>query len=578
MYVHGMQNLPKHEKYEKKYKPNQLYWGLGVEHETYLQTSFIRTSTIDYMLKHRKQERYSVNYYNAYKTSEFDQILTDISDTNLLVPILVNSHTFQKTDVNLQHKTTYEKQPKPNPKFSSTTVFELLQQHNSYFKDEYDKSFTFDGDTVEFITQDFYNATVEQVMGELKAHETKFIDNLNATIESKPATFGLFGSLAPYKIQERNFGFAHYLTNLSNVSMFNNGTIHVNITLPTMLDASSQIQNPQLFIEHHRNLACLFQWFLPLFIATYGSGDPFEQILKSPSNPPPIAKKHSLFAKGSQRLAVSRYIGVGTYDTTNMEKGKILQVSKTDLETPLSWYDNLYSKTMYSPLTDIGLDINFNKHWSHGLEFRIFDAVSYDELQQILYDIVLLADMSLMLPSLSIPQKNTVWQNMITNAIWKGADTNLSEEEQKLYYDILNLPQQISATQTTPAMPIKEFYNKIMEQIYIHTSTTGICQQYMCKQTPRHIPRFSNKTLMLYDTIYPFYSVSPLVQLTDINMPNINTQSRPQPQHDTIIEIHTPQNNKVQRMAIPQYILHFILYLYINYVKKIYKKIICSKE
>jgi hypothetical protein len=554
------------------------------------------------MSKHRKQERYSVNYYNAYKTSEFDQILSEISDTNLLVPILVNSHTFQKTDVNLQHKTTYEKQPKPNPKFSSTTVFELLQQHNPYFKEEHENSFTFDGDTIEFITQDFYNATVEQVMGELKAHETKFIDNLNATIESKPATFGVFGSLAPYKIQERNFGFAHYLTNLSNVSMFNNGTIHVNITLPTMLNASCQIENPQLFIEQHQNLARLFQWFLPLFIAEYGSGDPFERILKSPSNPPPISKKHSLFAKGSQRLAVSRYIGVGTYDTTTMEKGKILQVSRTDVvaTNTIPWYDNLYSKTVYATLADIGLDINFNKHWSHGLEFRIFDSISYDELQQILYDIVLLADMSLMLPSaaadnaLKVPQQNTLWHNMVTNAIWKGADTHLSADEQKLYYDIINLSQPIpiTATSTPKPIPIKEFYKQIMEQIYIHTAATGICQQYMCQNTPRHIPRFRNESLMLYDDIYPFYSISPqhaqqLIQLTDINMSNITTH----PPHDTIIEIHSQHKNqdntqtttyqplnKSQHPSINQTILNIILYIYINYIKKIYKKIICARE
>ena len=30
-----------------------------------------------------------------------------------------------------------------------------------------------------------------------------------------------------------------------------------------------------------------------------------------------------LYTRGSQRCAMSRYIGIGTYDTTKMEKGKL---------------------------------------------------------------------------------------------------------------------------------------------------------------------------------------------------------------------------------------------------------------
>ena len=34
-----IQNLEKHHKYKNVYKPNTLYWGLGIENELYLEFS-----------------------------------------------------------------------------------------------------------------------------------------------------------------------------------------------------------------------------------------------------------------------------------------------------------------------------------------------------------------------------------------------------------------------------------------------------------------------------------------------------------------------------------------------------------
>jgi hypothetical protein len=66
----------------------------------------------------------------------------------------MNSHSFTKTDVNNQHKTLDTIDNIPNPEYigkaflnyyKNTTVILLTNK----------KKFIFDGDTIEFVTQDF---------------------------------------------------------------------------------------------------------------------------------------------------------------------------------------------------------------------------------------------------------------------------------------------------------------------------------------------------------------------------------------------------------------------------------------
>ena len=45
-------------------------------------------------------------------------------------------------------------------------------------------------------------------------------------------------------------------------------------------------------------------------------------------------------------------------------------------------------------LDDLGMDINFNKHFCHGLEFRIFDSIPINDIKEILTLLVYLADFS----------------------------------------------------------------------------------------------------------------------------------------------------------------------------------------
>lgn len=372
-----MRNLPKHEKYKSSYGANEMYWGIGIEHEVYLQSlSKTLVWKLDDFLKRTKPERYSVRYYDNYKPGFYETHIQKYFQRNdikeLEVPVFINSNSFQKTDVHGNHATTYEKVPKPNPLFNGKTVFAFLQEVHPYFRECYEREFLFDGDTIEFTTLDFYKTNVQAVLNELKQIEDRFVKELNHACTLYKGSFFEYG---PFCIQKRNFPFVSYLTNLQNISMFNNGTIHLNLTMPTQLDSSGAILHRPLFIKQHQAFARLCQWMSPFWIAMYGSPDVFSTVSHAAS-------------KASQRCAVMRYIGVGTYNTSAMAEGKILTIDASDV----NYYKEINDASCYSHLSRIGLDINFYKHHNLGIELRFFDHCSLSALREIMHTCIYLMD------------------------------------------------------------------------------------------------------------------------------------------------------------------------------------------
>jgi hypothetical protein len=414
-----LRNLPKHDRYRHAYRRFGFFWGLGVEHETYIATS--RTREIRTFEGAMRPERYSVDYYSAYNPAELKGALAAMLVAHggkLTVPILMNGHSLNSCDLKGEHSTTYERVPKPNPRFTKT-LFEWACTYSQWLGEEVNRVFMWDGDTVEFMTQRFYRATVAGVMEELISGEARFV----AEFARLPKE-GVIAEYGPFTLVPRNEPFATYLTNLRNVSMFNNGTIHVNVTLPTRLGWNRKPMWPADFLESHRRLARLIQWFEPLWVAAYGSADPFSTVSDK-------------FAAGSQRLAVSRYIGVGTFDTDTMPMGKILQVRKDELSLP--WYDAMLAHTAYRPLDMIGLDINYNKHWAHGLELRFFDQLPMEHLEAVLKQVVALMDVATASSSVDNPCRSMEWQRMAVSALFQGGDWILEPVEINLLCSVVGV-------------------------------------------------------------------------------------------------------------------------------------------
>jgi hypothetical protein len=411
-----LRDLPKHNKYQNSYKRFDIYWGLGVEHETYIKTS--QTKTFTTFEGNMKPERYSVSYYKSYKDEKklkevLEKIIEVQENKKLIVPVLINSHSFTHADKYGIHKTTYEKIPKLNPQFEGETFFEWCCKNSTWLKENYEKGFMWDGDSIEFINEKFYKVTVKDVLEEINSNRNKFIEELN-----KLPKQGLLIAYNPLELASPiNEPFATHHTNPKNITMFNNGTIHINITLPTRLGFwnPKKPSNWKTFEEQHRKFARMIQWLEPFWISVYGSGDPLASV--DPS-----------FSPASQRLAVSRYIGLGTFDTNSMPKGKILQVKRNTLGS-LPWYDEFYKQTEYQNLEDIGLDINFYKHGAHGLELRFFDQMSNEHLEKVLEEIIQVADWSLVYPLTQDPRTNKTWHKIATKSLLEGKGYVVSLEE-----------------------------------------------------------------------------------------------------------------------------------------------------
>ena len=140
----------KHLKYREQYKQEPIYWGLGIENEVYLEFENKLEINEENFIKSCKRERYSVNYFESYKHFDFIKALKHyIHGTKKVnVPVLMNSHSFTKTDKYNNPKTLYTKIGEPNPKFMGETLLETIQEENEYFKKNMDNEWLFDGDTI----------------------------------------------------------------------------------------------------------------------------------------------------------------------------------------------------------------------------------------------------------------------------------------------------------------------------------------------------------------------------------------------------------------------------------------------
>jgi hypothetical protein len=248
----------------------------------------------------------------------------------------------------------------------------------------------YDGDTFEFTTFNFYKATVQSTVDELRTIKATYLREVNEHLPQ-------FG---PLSYPALNHGFAIHQTNPRNISTCNNSTYHINITLPTKL-IDGCIANEKEFRDRHANAIRGIQWIEPLLVALYGTPDILSCL-------------DSAYAGGSQRLALSRYIGLGTYETSRMEKGKLMQT------TPSDYMKCMHTKSPYNPPQITGYDFNYNKFMKHGIEFRALDAFPVQYLEPVMNFLVLVCDYS---TKYAIPDAihEPAWTDATVEVLRKGS-------------------------------------------------------------------------------------------------------------------------------------------------------------
>ena len=472
--------LPKHIKYIDMYKSNRLYWGLGIENELYLEfENKIKVSKKKFLENHRR-ERYSVDYYTAYKSPNkaFNFILDKLEkyEDGYSMPLLINSNSFTRTDKSNNSKTLYTKLCEPNPKYDGKLLTELFNE-SPYLKENYDKNYVYEGDVIEIITLDFFNTTLKDVINELEKSKEDFIRNVQNVFTNN----NIFSEYGTIDFIKENHPFGIYLTNMNNIGIFNNGTLHFNITLPTMLDSNNNIIDRNTFEAQHKQYIRLIQFVEPLLLSIYGSPDPFSYI-KTKSIEKPFSE-NIMYSSCSQRCAVSRYISIGTYDTSIMKRGKLLtdniKTFKVATE-PYGWYNRYHQYSGYNKLEEIGYDINYNKHINHGIEIRIFDHITdINLIKEAFVFIILLGDYSLSVSEIENPIINLIWNDLVIDCMKYGSELKLNDNYIALYNNLFN--------HTFTSKCIKTIYYEIFNLLKYRSTKKNDFSKYVLEKSNRKI-------------------------------------------------------------------------------------------
>ncbi len=132
-----------------------------------------------------------------------------------------------------------------------------------------------------------------------------------------------------------------------------------------------------------------------------------------------------------------------------MIPGKILTVP---VEThPLAnsdnwWFNKYYINCAYNKLKEIGLDINFNKHYSHGIEIRFFDHISqtdklYESFEFVVYlmDVILDLEENNCQNNIPNPITNLLWNELVLGIMGEGNKYCIRDEIINLFNNMLDI-------------------------------------------------------------------------------------------------------------------------------------------
>ena len=493
----------------KENQTKKYYWGIGLENETYMQFEESLIVTGEFIQEKIGFEKYSIDYRKCYKPESLTPILKKafVLNENYKVSRMINSHSLEKLDINYQHKTLspikplvdtetgeVSAQPLENPEYLGKSIMELFLEDQPYNiqsmitqRNKTMGSVHFDGDSIEFVTKYFENRTIADSCKELKATKKLFLDKIN---ESSV----LNGKL---NFPDYNNGLNMFMTNQENLVLFNNGTYHFHITLPSLTE-DSRIVDYNNFEKTHANAIYLLQWFEPFFIATLGSPD----IMGVISDKYNLDKKFTL---GSMRNAMSRYIGVGTYNKA-MPKGKILtynvddfrKLLKFEKEENIWWRDQIEAEMEYEMLSEVGLDFNQEKMYQSGFEFRSFDEFPAEYLNDVLFSIILICEHSLNLTDVQWGHDSKAWNNLVFKTLKNGYLTEINENEKSEVLDLLQLLNPSDSnynalkSEFEAIVMLDEFFFKILAVLHDKYKDNNVCLDSMYGQKTSSPPKWNN--------------------------------------------------------------------------------------
>ena len=236
----------------KANQKQKYYWGIGLENETYMQFEQPLIASGAFIQEQIGCERYSIDYRKCYQSESFRLPVETAFDRNKKYKVsrMINSHSLDKIDLNWKHRTIAGTDPlEDNPEFSGKSILENFLETQPYNiksmltqKTNPMGSVNFDGDSIEFVTKYFENRTISDSCDELAATKKLFIDKINESAVLKEKL----------SFPEYNIGLNMFMSNQENIVLFNNGTYHFHLTLPTLTE-NSRIVNYTEFDAIHSN-------------------------------------------------------------------------------------------------------------------------------------------------------------------------------------------------------------------------------------------------------------------------------------------------------------------------------------
>jgi hypothetical protein len=126
-----------------------------------------------------------------------------------------------------------------------------------------------------------------------------------------------------------------------------------------------------------------------------------------------------------------------------MPEGKILTADINKIrgaDQPFWWYRRFHETSAYIPLTTIGMDINFKKHYNHGVEIRCLDWFPEQLLPGLLAFFVHLADLSLSRSLAPEAVLSETWNDLVVGIMQEGTAFRVDAATAALYELILGFP------------------------------------------------------------------------------------------------------------------------------------------
>ena len=173
---------------------------------------------------------------------------------------------------------------------------------------------------------------------------------------------------------------------------------------------------------------------------------------------------------------LSRYIGLGTFDSEKMIKGKIL--NDIDYNNKNHYFEKLHKNSYYYPPPTIGCDFNYNKFVKHGIELRIFDYFPEEYLENVINFILLLCQFSInnYIPN---PTEDEEWKEFVINILKYGSEAKLSKQMKdkiNILFDTCDC-YCFSFLKNKNNISILQFINKFAKKLYNSQRKLSVCQK-----------------------------------------------------------------------------------------------------